>query len=288
MTIDYDKYEYVKVGNYSNILYEYPKAEAEDRVGWDVLLHAKMQPLLHKLAMAHPDWTFVMRHGGRDVVNKCWRNSHETRVICEDEVIGEIKLDTWKNGTPFEIDCPAISAQRSRRGGAWTTKAEKAYKLVEENFRPMQLKERLLRAQQSIKSTVGSNVWGTQRRFTNVMEKLQRPLAAYVVANMNEVKQQLPTSHAADLDALLDNLTEYEHALKVNELVQHDGGTMVHVQGESHYISNNSFTDCTVVASHELPSDIAGKIGVLKAFDQDGVIVETIGLRVNKNTYFIL
>ena len=139
MTIDYDKYEYVKVGNYSNILYEYPKAEAEDRVGWDVLLHAKMQPFLHKLAMAHPDWTFVMRHGGRDAVNKCWRNSHETRVVCDGETIGEIKLDTWKNGTPFEIDCPAISAARSRRGGAWTTKAEKAYKLVEENFRPMEL-----------------------------------------------------------------------------------------------------------------------------------------------------
>lgn len=288
MTIDYDKYEYVKVGNYSNILYEYPKVEAEDRVGWDVLLHAKMQPFLHKLAMAHPDWTFVMRHGGRDAVNKCWRNSHETRVICDGETIGEIKLNTWKNGTPFEIDCPAISAARARRGGAWTTKPEKAYKLVEENFRPMELAQRLYRAQQSIKSTLGSNVWSTTRRFNNVMESLQEPLAAYLLKNIDDVKKHIPVNKVTVLESLVETMQEHQNALKVNDMVQNNRGTMVYVYGDSYYMSNDGFANFHVVASHELPGDIAGKIGVLKVFDHDNALIADVGLRLDKNTYFII
>ena len=288
MTINYEDNEYIKIGNYSNILFEYKKAEAEDRVGWTVHLHERMALMLHKLSMAHPDWTFVVRHGARDAINKCWRNSHDTRVICDGETIGEIKLDTWKNGTPFEIDCPAISAARSRRGGAWTTKAEKAYKLVEENFRPMELAQRLHRAQQSIKSNLGSNVWSTTRRFTNVMEKLHEPLAAFVVKNLDEIKKRMSPSAVVHLDALVDALVEYENAMKINDMVQNNRGTMVYVHGDNYYLSNDGFANFHVVASHELPSDIAGKLGVLKAFDQDSVAVETIGLRVDKSTYFII
>ena len=65
MTIDYNKHEYSKVLNYSNVLYEWHPTESDRPAkGWGVELHPKMQPFIHKLAMAHPDWTFVLRHGG--------------------------------------------------------------------------------------------------------------------------------------------------------------------------------------------------------------------------------
>lgn len=287
MTIDYDVNEYIKVGNYSNILFGYDKEHKEDRIGWTPYLHERMQSLLHKLSMAHPDWTFVTRHGARDAVNKCWRNVHDTIVICDDEVIGEIKLDTWKNGTPFEIDCPAISAARSRRGGAWTTKLEKAYKLVEENFRPMQLAERLHRARQSAISTIGSNVWAATRKLNNNMNNLEEPLAAYIVAHVEELKREFPAKYAPDLEAVAPQLAEFIEAKRLNNAVQNNTGTMVIVHGDTYYLSNDGFSNFVSLASHELPEDIAGKIGVLKAFDQDGVAVETIGIRTNKNTYFI-
>lgn len=288
MTIDYATREYIKVGNYSNILFEYNKLEADDRIGWSVHLHDKMALILHKLAMAHPDWTFVVKGGVKDVANKCWRNSHDTRVIFDDEVLGEIKLDTWKNGTPYEIDCHAISAARSRRGGAWTTKFEKAYKLVEENFRPMELGQRLQQAKGAIQSTVGSNAWQSTRRFANAMEKLHLPLAAYVAAHLEEIKSALPANSAADLDTLVSTLAEYNDAINLNNAVQNKTGVMVLVHGDKYYLSDDDFSTYDCMPSHLIPSEISGKIGVLKAFDQDSVSVETIGMRVNKNTYFII
>lgn len=288
MTINYEDNEYIKIGNYSNILYEYHKVEAADRVGWTVNLHEKMALMLHKLSMAHPDWTFVVRGGARDLYAKCWRNAHDTRVICEDEVIGEIKLDTWKSGTPFEIDCSAISAARARRGGAWTTKPEKAYKLVEENFRVLSLTERFRKTIERVKSTVGSNVWGATRKFSSVMDKLERPLAAYVAAHLDEIKEALPASLSRDLDTLVEYAAELEEATKLNNAMQNNIGITVLVHGDIYYLSHDGFATYDSMPSHVLPGDIAGKIGVLKAFDQDGTAIDNIGIRINKNTYFIL
>lgn len=290
MSIDYSKSNYVRVGNYSNVLYEYDKRYEEDYAGFIPHLHEKISPMVHKLSLAHPDWTFVMSGGRIDRINKRWANVHNTRVVCEDEAIGVFKLDTWKNGTPIEVDCPAISASRARRGGAWTTKPDKAYKLVEQNFRPMETGVKLRKSTEKLKSVVSSNYWGANRKFGDIMERLRHPLAAYTLANMEDVKNSpfFPAASVAELEAMPERFAAYKDANYLEQSLKNNNGTIVVVMKDKYYVSRDGFATHEIKASHELSDDLAGKIGVLKALDVDDQMVETIGIRVEKNTYFIL
>lgn len=290
MTIDYSRHNYVPVGNYSNVLYEYDKRYEEDYAGFVPQVHTKMMPMVHKLSLAHPDWTFILSGGGINHIDKRWANVHKVEVVCDNERLGTIQLDTWKTDTPFEVNSPAISAARSRRGGAWTTKPEKAYKLVEQNFYPMDTGARLRKSTEKLKSTIQTNMWGANRKFSELIERLRQPLAAYVLANMEDVKNSpfFPAASIPELEAMPERFATFKEANYLEQSLKNNNGTIVVVMKDKYYVSRDGFATHEVKASHELTDDLAGKIGVLKALDVDDQMVETIGIRVEKNTYFIL
>jgi hypothetical protein len=56
MTIDYKKFNYVKVGHYTNLMAQIDKLRIETG---PVKLCPFMEPLMSKLALMHPEWTIV-------------------------------------------------------------------------------------------------------------------------------------------------------------------------------------------------------------------------------------
>ena len=56
MTIDYKKFNYVKIGHYTNLMGEISKERTESG---PVKLCPFMEPLISKLALTHPEWTIV-------------------------------------------------------------------------------------------------------------------------------------------------------------------------------------------------------------------------------------
>lgn len=289
MTINYDLHEYTKVGNYSNVLYEWHPNESHRATGgWGVELHEKMQPLIHKLAMAHPDWTFVMRGGGSHTDGERKVNVSTTCVLCEGEVIGSIELDIWKNGTPFEISCRALLAKRQRRGGAWTTKPEKAYKLVEQNFTTRSTQERLKAGRSEVRGTTGSQYYRAQRMFNETMEKINAPLAAYIQSNMDAIKAALPVTAHAHLDAIPRLARQVHETSIVSNAAAYDSGAYVLIRDGKYYVMGGRDDTYSVLAPEELPGDMAAKLGMLKALDTNDEIIEGVGVRAESGIYFIL
>jgi hypothetical protein len=286
--IDYDKHEYTKVGNYSNVLYEWHPTESSRAATWRVELHEKMQPFIHKLAMAHPDWTFVMRGGGSHNDSQTKVNVHSTRVICEDEMIGTIELDTWKNGIPFEIDCPAIKAARERGRAAWTTKPEKAYKLVEQNFRPSTILHKMQSGRAELRNVLSNRLYAAKRRFGDTIEKLHLPLSAYISRHLEEIKASVAVQHHATLDAIPALAKEWHGADIAVNAAMYDASTYVMTRGGKYYVMQGSEREYRVMTAEELPEDLASKLGLLKALDTNDEFVDGVGMRTEKSIYFIL
>lgn len=286
--IDYDKHEYSKVGNYANVLYEWHQTESSRAAAWRIELHEKMQPFIHKLAMAHPDWTFVMKGGGSHNDTQTKVNVHSTRVICEDEVIGTFELDTWKNGTPFEIECPAIKAARERGRGAWTTKPEKAYKLVEQNFRPRTILNKLQAGRSELRHLISNRSYTAKRRFADTLEKLHLPLSAYISRHLEEIKAFMDVRHHTTLDAIPALAREWHGADIAANAAVYDAATYVMTRDNKYYVMQGSDTEYKIMTAEELPHDLASKLGLLKALDTDDEFVDGVGVRTGKSIYFIL
>lgn len=286
--IDYNKHAYSKIGSYSNVLYQWAPSETERAATWTIHMHHKMASIIHKLAMAHPDWTFVMQGGGSDIIREQKTGVHTTHVLCDGEVIGTMGIDLWKSGNPYEISCPAINASRQRGRGAWTTKPEKAYKLVEQNFRPRSIVDRFKAGRSELRGKISSVAYGERRVLANTMEKLGNPLVAYIVNNMDTVKAALPVSTHANLDVIPSLAKRVNESEIVANAVTYDRGAYVMIRDGKYYVLGAGDENYSVLAPEELPEDMAAKLGMLKAFDTNDEILEGVGMRSANGIYFIL
>lgn len=286
--IDYNKHAYSKVGSYSNVLYEWHPTERDRADTWQIELHNKIAGIIHKMAMAHPEWMIVMRGGGSHSDRQTKLNVHDARVICEGEVIGSLEVDLWKTGEPIEVNCSAIQAKRQRRGGAWTTKVEKAYKLVEQNFCARSIFDRLKTGRGEVRSFTGSQSWGEQRKFSDAMGKLHEPLAAYIHNNIETLKAALPVAYHAQLEAVPELARRLTEANIVANAASYDSGTYVLIREGKYYVMKGGDDSYETLSSEELPADIATKVGMLKAFDTNDEIVEGVGVRMASGIYFVL
>ena len=291
MTIDYNKYNYTKIGSYSNVLYEWPNDSQRDYSQWVLELNTRMAPLGHKIAMAHPEWTLVMTGGFNSNIEPKRSGIVNVKVVCEDEVIGTIGLDSWKTGTPYSISCDKIANARERGRAAWTTKLEKAYKLVEENFAPVSLPTKVQRAVSNLSQVISAAAYGRQRAFNEGMSKLHPALAAYIVNNLAEIsKAPELVGVNMQLEVIPTLVEDQRVADSFSYAVRNGHGHTVLIHKDKYLVQSTAAPsgDFHVLTASDLTEDMASKIGLLKALDSDNEIIEGVGVRTNGNAYFIL
>lgn len=288
MTIDYKKHNYVKIGHYTNLLAQISKARTETG---PAKLCPFMEPLMSKLALTHPEWTIVGIEP-RWHVNEGYFQLERFTIYAGHEVVGRILRDGWQgHDYKYEIFNERVRLARERSGGMRTKDMKKALKAIDGFFAPTTNEERRSKAVSDMGDRITGIVWKTQRELTEVFSGIIPAMANYIASNLEEFRPILAAQGVSGptLDKLVVKLEPYNAMAQINTARNNKTGTTV-VLVEDRYmlIYDNDQTNPVVVTSQQLDPIMAGKIGILKVFDNNEEPLEGVGMRVSASTFYVL
>lgn len=290
MTIDYKTNNYVKIGNYTNLVGEIPKARTETG---PVKLCPFMEPLITKLALTHPEWTIVGSQP-RWHINEEFFQVQKFTIYAGHEIVGRINRDGWRDSGEdykYEIFNERVRQARERSGGMRTKDMKKALKAIDGFFAPTTDEERRSKAVSNMGSHLQSAAWKAQRELNEVFISVIPAMANYIVSNMDELRPALEERGvgASTLDKLAAKLEPYNSMAEISAArSSKTGTTVVLVEDRYMLIPDNDPANPMVVTSQQLDPAMAGKIAILKVYDNDEDPLDGVGMRLNSYTFYVL
>jgi hypothetical protein len=290
MTIDYKKFNYVKIGHYTNLVGEISKERTETG---PVKLCPFMEPLMSKLALMHPEWTIV----GVDPrwhINDEFFQVQKFSIYAGHELVGRVLRDGWRDDGSdykYEIFNERVRHTRERSGGMRTKDMKKVLKAIDGFFAPTTNEERRSKACTEMQSHISNTVWKTQRELSDVFSGVTPAMANYIASNLTELRPVLASYGVGEsvLDKLATKLEPYNTMQQINAARSSKAGTTV-VLVEDRYmlIPDSDPHNPVVVTSQQLDPSMAGKIGILKVFDNTDEALAGVGMRLNSYTFYVL
>ena len=289
MTIDYKKFNYVKIGHYTNLMGEISKERTETG---PVKLCAFMEPLISKLALMHPEWTIVGENP-RWHINDEFFQVQKFSIYAGHELVGRVLRDGWRDSGEdykYEIFNERVRQARERSGGMRTKDMKKALKAIDGFFAPTTDAERRSKAVSEMGSHISNMVWKTQRELSDVFSGVIPAMANYVASNLEELRPALASYGVGEpiLDKLVTKLEPYNAMQQVNAARNNRTGTLVVLVEDRYMLIHDSDPDPRVVTSQQLDPAMAGKIGILKVYDNDTEALDGVGMRLNSYTFYVL
>ena len=290
MTIDYKANNYVKVGNYTNLMAQISKKRTETG---PAKLCPFMEPLITKLALTHPEWTIV-GYDPRWHINDGFFRLERFAIYTGHELVGRILRDGWRDDRSdykYEIFNDRVRQTRERSGGMRTKDMKKALKAIDGFFAPTTDEERRGKAVTEMGSHLQSAAWKAQRELNDVFTNVIPAMANYIASNLTELRPVLASYGVgeATLDRLATRLEPYNVMVQISTARSSKSGTTV-VLVEDRYmlIPDNDIANPVVVTSQQLDPSMAGKIGILKVFDNTDEALAGVGMRLNSYTFYVL
>lgn len=290
MTIDYKKFNYVKVGHYTNLMAEISKERTESG---PVKLCPFMEPLISKLALTHPEWTIVGENP-RWHINDEFFQVQKFSIYAGYELVGRVLRDGWRDSGDdykYEIFNERVRQARERSGGMRTKDMKKALKAIDGFFAPTTDEERRGKAITEMNSHITNAAWKTQRELSDVFSGVIPAMANYIASNMEKVRNELIGYGVSEpiLDKLVVKLETYNVTAQINAARNsRTGTTVVLVEDRYMLIPDSDPAAPVVVTSQQLDPAMAGKIGILKVYDNDTEALENVGMRLNSYTFYVL
>jgi hypothetical protein len=290
MTIDYKTNNYVKIGNYTNLVAEIPKTRTETG---PVKLCPFMEPLISKLALTHPEWTIVGENP-RWHINDGFFQVQKFVIYAGHEVVGRINRDGWRDSGEdykYEIFNERVRQTRERSGGMRTKDMKKALKAIDGFFAPTTDEERRAKAVTEMGSHLQSAAWKAQRELNDVFSGVIPAMANYIASNLTELRPVLASYGVGEniLDRLATRLEPYNVMVQINAArSSKTGTTVVLVEDRYMLIPDSGIATPVVVTSQQLDPSMAGKIAILKVFDNTDEALADVGMRLNSYTFYVL
>jgi hypothetical protein len=288
--IDYKRYNYVKIGHYTNLVGEISKERTETG---PVKLCPFMEPLISKLALTHPEWTIVGENP-RWHINDEFYQVQKFSIYAGHEIVGRVLRDGWrddKSDYKYEIFNDRVRQSRERSGGMRTKDMKKALKAIDGFFAPTTTEERRSKALTEMGSHLQSAAWKAQRELNEVFISVIPAMANYIVSNMDELRPALEERGVGEniLDRLSTRLEPYNVMVQINAARSSKSGTTV-VLVEDRYmpIPDSDPANPVFVTSQQLDPSMAGKIAILKVFDNTDEALADVGMRLNSYTFYVL
>ena len=290
MTIDYKTNNYVKIGNYTNLVAEIPKTRTETG---PVKLCPFMEPLITKLALTHPEWTIVGSQP-RWHTNEEFFQVQKFTIYAGHEIVGRINRDGWRDSGEdykYEIFNERVRQSRERSGGMRTKDMKKALKAIDGFFAPTTDEERRAKAVSEMGSHLQSAAWKAQRELNDVFISVIPAMANYIASNLTELRPALASYGVGEtvLDKLATRLEPYNVMAQINAArSSKTGTTVVLVEDRYMLIPDSGIATPVVVTSQQLDPSMAGKIAILKVFDNTDEALADVGMRLNSYTFYVL
>ena len=290
MTIDYKKFNYVKIGHYTNLMGEISKERTESG---PVKLCAFMEPLISKLALTHPEWTIVGENP-RWHINDEFFQVQKFSIYAGHELVGRVLRDGWRDSGEdykYEIFNERVRQARERSGGMRTKDMKKALKAIDGFFAPTTDEERRSKAVSEMGGHITGILWKTHRELNDVFSGVIPAMANYIASNLEELRPTLSSYGvgASTLDKLVVKLEPYNAMQQVNAARANKTGTTVVLMEDRYMLIHDSDPIFpVVVTSQQIDPAIAGKIAILKVYDNNEDPLDGVGMRLNSHTFYVL
>ena len=249
-----------------------------------VQLGSRMAPLAYEAAKKFPRWKFVglpsISYDDQMEVAKF--NVYENR-----EKIGTIGTTQTRQGLKYVIANDRIAKGRKRGSSAETKDVSKALKLMAKSFGGKTNTEKLNAAYAELERGIINGNAAKQAAFNQSRATLVRRLDPYIFANFETVSAAAIAA-GADANGVME-LPELKNDLDTTSHIYHalanTKGVFIHITGND-YLTRDGL-DNLVLSSDQLPSDLKGKLGMLKLVE-DNHFMKDVGYRLNANTFFIV
>lgn len=283
MFIDDVNNRYTYLNSLKNIVWE----EANDRIhvpDREVTIHPDIEVLLNKLLHKRPTWRFKSTQRAYSGPLKANRFA----IYDGDEDLGEVWIEHHWRSEEVRYYFTNFRLAKSRQRTSYTSKPDIALKRIVKSFHMRTPKERAADAASTIRELSGSMLneatWPLRRARTSI----ENELFDYARLNWEKIKPLLGTAaQRVDLPELTQTA---EEARALSQAVNDGLGVSVRIEPNGSYCVSRPVNDTYEVQSYSeesLPDHIRGALGLLKLMT-DKASIDGVGLRVNRNLYFVM
>jgi len=242
-----------------------------------------LEPLIHQLALAHPQWIFTGKNYKSPYPNPTSLYCAQFFQISEKrEPLGSIELGVHGGRNSFFICNERIKTSRKRGDTNKTGDIKKAIKIISKFVGLPTTGEMLGRAIRETTAAI-TNVQGRkQYDYVELYSKLRNNATELLIAHWGEFSKTIP----AGFMAFPDKYKEYCVANKVKAAYEGNKAYLIWINGID-YAIKHGMDGVTFSSSENLPDFIRRGIGMLKLVE-DSQIIDGVGLKVDARTFLIL
>ena len=286
--LDKTKWEYHPYPDHkANVVFQWP-------IGKDLPskmeIHTFIIPVLNKVSLRHPDWTLVLRNG-MQVVNTGNIATHTIRftncgVYKGNEYLGYFCYDYNCN---IGIDSPRLEKTRQRGSNTHTKSAEKAVKIIDQNFGPKVVEELLEVAKASVSTTLGNATSHAQYAVDKFSRSMIPHLIEFALDNWDTMLPYLiPKLHnISDLPEYPKSRTKHLELKQMRESMDVGGAYLILVQSDTYTVQPTGTDPIATYSNDTLPDKFKLGLGMLKITEKS-VVMRGVGVKVDDNTFFLM
>ncbi len=163
--IDYNRYDYAKLGTYKNVMVRWDKGEVQK----DMKVAPFISPLIDKLALYHGNWTII-----GDAMR--WCDTLSGFNVYEDgEHIGYLASSVRRGERAVDMTSRSIDRALWRGRYKSTSDLKKAYKIIKDNFVTEDFTGRASSVSDKGKAAMTTAAGRLNRDMTSIYDKLRSP-----------------------------------------------------------------------------------------------------------------
>ena len=277
--IDFD---YIDLG-LPNLLWAKEKAKTYDK---SMQISARLAPLAFEAAKKFPRWKFVGSDNWEypDYLDITMFTVYENR-----EKIGTVGTSQTRSGTKYVIGNERIKKLLKRGGAKETGDLKKALKLMAKSFGGRTNAEKLDAANVRLSGYLLGGNTTKQAAYGGAMQQVYRHLDDYVLANFEEVSAAAIAAGAKpnQVSNIPQMKEDYDTTTQITKTYLDHKGAFVLLNGRDYLVRDGKDQSPLVLSSDQLPSDLKGKLGMLKLLE-DNHFMKDVGYRLNATTFFVM
>jgi len=286
--LDKTKWEYHPYPDQkTNVVFQWP-------VGQDLPPETKISttiiPVLNKVSLRHPDWTLVLRNGVQ-VVKSGNITTHTIRftscgVYKGNEYLGYFCDDY--NGN-IGIDSPRLNKARQRGNNTHTRIADKAIKIIDQNFGPKGVDELLEAAKASVGTTLGNATSSAKYAVDKFSMNMVSHLIEFALDNWDTMLPYLKPKmyNISDLPEYPKFREKHLELKQMRESIDGAGAYFILIQGDTYTVQPTGTDPIATYSNDTLPDKFKLGLGMLKITEKS-VVMRGVGVKVDDNTFFLM
>jgi len=249
-------------------------------------ISAKLAPLAFEAAKKFPRWKFV---GSDNWEYPDYLDITRFTVYENREKIGNISTTQTRQGTKYVIGNERIKKTRKRGNYAETGDLKKALKLMAKSFGGKTNAEKLDAADGRLSGYLHGGNTARVSAYCGAMQHVYRHLDDYILANLEEVSAAAIAAGAkpSAINNIPQMKEDYDTTKQIAEAYSTHKGSLVLLNGRDYLVREGEDESPLILSSEQLPSDLKGKIGLLKLLE-DNHFMKDVGYRLDATTFFIV